>query len=100
MTSGALILWIRIVLVFTSICVTAVPIIYAGAPWRTRLLGRLFMMQAVAFALATDIRVVFIFWKPTSMLINFWVTAITLTLVAIASGALAVLIWTMRHPRR
>lgn len=89
---GALLLWIRIVATITSICVTAVPIVFAFAPWRSRLIGRLFMLQSVAFALVFDVRTLFFFWMPKEAYIRFWINAVSLTIAAFASVCLAGLI--------
>lgn len=93
-STQALILWIRIALIVASIFTTAVPVIYSFAPWRTLLLGRLFMYQAISFAVAMDIRVVLLFWKPPSMMwAVYWVNGITISLIAIATASLAIYIW-------
>jgi hypothetical protein len=99
MMTDTLLLWIRVVFVMAAISVTSVPLMYARSAWRTHLLGRLFMLKSIAFAIAIDVRLLFMFWKP-NILIVFWVTAISLTLVAIATASLAILIWNMRRAGR
>lgn len=84
--------------VLTAICVNAVPIIYAFSPWRTRLLGRLFMYQAMAFAFAIDVSVLFILIRP-SIVIRYWISAFEMTLIAGTSFSLAQRIWRMQHPK-
>lgn len=86
---GALLLWIRIVATIASVCVTLVPLVFSFAPWRSRPIGRLFMLQAFGFALAFDVRTMFFFWMPEEAYIRFWINALSLTIVAIAELALA-----------
>ncbi len=97
---NALRTWILIVLTIAALCTTAVPIIYSFSPWRKKLLGRLFMLQAVSFAFATDMSVLFAFWGPRDILIRFWINALMLTMIAISTSALAWLILRMNFPRQ
>lgn len=91
-------LWIRIVLIITAICTTSVPVLYAFSPWRSRLFGRLFMLQAISFAVAMDLSVLLSFWQPKNILIIFWINAIILSGIAASTAALAVMMWVV--PRR
>ena len=92
--------WIRVAGIICAICTTAVPIIYSFSPWRSRALGKLFMLQAISFALAIDISVLFSIWIPTDILVVFWVDAIVLTAVAVSTASLAIFIWRMNAPNR
>lgn len=91
--------WIKVVTIVAAVCTTSVPVIYSFSPWYRSMLGRLFMMKALSFALAMDLSVVFMFWKPSNILILFWIDAIVLTIIAGSTAALAVLIWKMNHPK-
>lgn len=82
-------LWIRIVAVIASVCTTTLPIVYSTFPWRTRLIGRLFMLQTMSLALTVDVSTMFAFWKPKDVLIVFWVDALMLTLLAISAILMA-----------
>lgn len=85
--------WIRIVLIVAAICTTAVPLLYSFSPWRSRRLGQLFMLQAVSFAVAIDLSLLFSYWRPKTtednILLLFWVDASVLTMIAISTAALA-----------
>lgn len=96
----ALILWIRIALVYGAISTTAIPIIFSVVPWRTRPIGRLFMIQAIAFASALDIQAVRVFWKPKDMIPVYFVNALTLSCIGVATTALAIYVWRMVRARK
>lgn len=85
--------WLRIVCVIACVTTTAVPVIYAFAPWRTRLFGRLFMLQAVSFAAAIDLITLFAFWRPDNILIVFWVEVIVISGIAVSTLLLTVMMW-------
>lgn len=92
-----LILWIRGCLIVAAAGTNAVPIIYAFAPWRKRLLGKIFMMKAISFAAAMDLTLLFTFWTPTDILVQFWTEAIVLTAIAISTSLQAFMIWQLRR---
>jgi hypothetical protein len=92
--------WIRVVSFITAICTTAVPIIYSFSPWRSRVLGKLFMLQAISFAVAIDVSATFSIWRPSDILVIFWVDAIILTAVAASTASLTIFIWRMNAPNR
>lgn len=92
--------WILAVALITAACTTAVPILYAFSPWRSRKLGRLFMLQALSFAAAIDLSVLFMIWTPPSILVVFWANALMLTAIAVSTSALATLMWKMNHPKK
>lgn len=92
--------WIRVCLWVAAICTTLVPAIYSLSPWYRSLLGRAFMVQAIAFAMIVDITLIFSYWKPDSqadILVRFWVNAVLLTIVAGATLMLAISIWLLNH---
>ena len=97
--------WIRACLVLAAIFTTAFPVLYLFSPWHSTKLGRLLMLQAVAFALAIDLTLLFQFWVPVNVLIVFWMNAAVFFLIAIATGALTIMLWRTNHrkvdhPRR
>jgi hypothetical protein len=89
--------WILICVVLAAMGATAVPIIYSFSPWRSRRLGQIFMLKAVSFAAALDMTVVFAFWTPHNILIEFWVEAIVFSAIAVSTSAQAFLIWQLRR---
>lgn len=92
--------WIRVVTIIAALATTSVPVIYSLSPWRTHKLGRLFMYQGIAFAMALDLSAVFQIWRPKDILVLFWTDVIVLTVIAAATSALAILILSMNVPRR
>lgn len=92
--------WIRVVAVIASICTTSVPVLYSFLPWRIHRIGKLFMAQAISFAVAMDLTTLFAFWTPSDILVVFWVDAVVLTLIACSTAALTVATWSMRFLKR
>jgi hypothetical protein len=88
--------WIRVVALIAATCTTMVPILYLFFPWRSRLIGRIFMLQALSFAAVIDLSTLFSFWHPDDILLVFWIDAIVLTAVAVSTFAFAVLLWSVR----
>lgn len=80
-------MWIRVVVLITAVCTTSLPILYAFFPWRSRPIGKVFMMMAISFALAMDLSAVFSYWKPTNanVLWIFWADVVVLTGIAMSS---------------
>jgi hypothetical protein len=58
------------------------------------------MLQAVAFATAMDLSTFLTFWKSVPILILFWVDVLVMTFIAVATAALAWLMWRMNHPKK
>jgi len=88
-------MWIRIVMIITSAAVTSFPVIYSFSPWRSRQLGRLLMLQAVSFAFAFNLTVLFSFWRPKDRLVIFWIDLTILTPIAISTSLLTWWVWKM-----
>lgn len=89
--------WIFAALCMAALGSTLVPILYSFSPWRSRVLGKLFMLQAVFFAVSLDFTVIFSFWTPANILVDFWVEFITFTGIAISTFALTIKIWLLNH---
>jgi hypothetical protein len=83
--------WIRVVVIVTAICTTAVPVLYSFFPWRSRPIGILLMVESISFALAMDLSALFTIWKPSDILIVFWIDAVMLTAIAVSTAAMAYL---------
>lgn len=94
------ILWIRIFVVGAAICATSVPVIYAFYPWRTRGLGKVFMLQAFTFAVTMDISALFSFWRPRNLLFVFIVDLLILLGIGVSTLTMALFIWKLNHPRK
>lgn len=84
--------WLIGMLTIAGFFSTAFPIVYSFSPWYKSRLGRALMIQAIAFALALDLTLIFHFWTPTNILVIFWTNAVIFTLIA---GATAYLTWKM-----
>lgn len=93
-------MWILICTIVAAVGTTAVPVLYAFSPWRSRRLGQLFMLQAVAFAMAIDLTVLFEIWRPINILVLFWVNAVVFTFIASSTSALAIFMWRLNHPSK
>jgi len=91
--------WIQACLAIAAVFTTAFPFLYLFSPWYSTKLGRLLMLQAVAFALAIDMTLLFQFWVPVNVLIIFWMNAFVFFLIAIATGALTIMLWHTNHKK-
>ena len=58
------------------------------------------MLQAVAFALAIDLTLLFHFWTPSSILLILWINALVFTMVASSTFALTVMMWKANRKNR
>lgn len=92
--------WILICVFVAAVGSTAVPILYAFSNWRARRLGQLFMLQAVAFAIAIDFTFLFNIWTPKSILVLFWLNALVFTFIAASTTALTWYMWKLNHPKK
>jgi uncharacterized membrane protein YfcA len=90
--------WIRIVQLITCVAVTSFPILYSFTPWRTRPVGKILMLQGIAFATAMDVSSIISYWRPTNIILVFWIYAFILTFVAVATSLLSVLVVRMNRP--
>ena len=99
MTSEAqdLLRWIQTCLAFAAFFSTAFPLLYLFSPWYKTKLGRVLMLQAVAFALAIDLTLIFQFWTPSNIYVILWTNVVVFTLIAIATGLLTWGMWRINH---
>jgi hypothetical protein len=86
-------MWIRVVLIIAAVCTTSVPVLFAFTPWRSRLIGKLFMTQAISFAVAMDLSALFSIWQPKNILVVFWVDAVVLSAIAISTFLFTAWLW-------
>lgn len=87
-----LIFWVKFFLVAAAIPTTAFPILYALTAWSKSWLGRALMFQAVAFAFAVDINLVFRLYKFESVEFRYWLGILAYALISLGTAALT---WTM-----
>lgn len=92
--------WIQACLIVAAFFTTLFPVIYLIFPWHTTRLGRLLMLQAVSFALALDITLLFSFWMPGDFLFIFWTNAVVFTLIAISSALLTAMLWKLNRDNK
>lgn len=90
--------WIRIVLLITCVAVTSFPILYSFTPWKSRPVGRLLMFQGIAFAVAVDVSYAMAYWRPLDILVLFWINAIILTLISLATSLMSIWVVRMNRP--
>lgn len=83
-------LMIVVFLGIAAFCTTAFPALYLLFPWKSTLLGKLLMLQGVAFALAMDATLLFWFWVPDNIQLILWLNVFVFGLIAVATGALTV----------
>ena len=92
--------WLLVVVVIAAVGATSFPVIYSFSPWHKHLIGRLLMLQGVAFAGALDTTVLFAFWMPQEILVVFWIQAVIFTAIAGSTLALTWGLWRMNHPKK
>lgn len=79
---------------------TLFPVLYSFSPWRSTRVGQLLMFQAIAFALAIDVTLLFQYWAPMDhILVIFWVNLLVFAALAASTGALTFMMWKMNHPQ-
>jgi hypothetical protein len=54
------------------------------------------MLQAVTLAITIDLSTLFSFWHPKDVRVLFWVDTIVISLIAISTLAMTMLMWKMR----
>jgi hypothetical protein len=94
--------WMVLILIFAiiaAICTTAFPILYAFYPWRSTILGKMLMLQALAFALAMDGTVIFNLWMP-NLIVGVIVEVVVFGMIAASTASLTVLMWRANHVSR
>jgi len=92
--------WLLVMVVIAAVGATAVPVLYSFLPWKKHQIGPPFMLQAVSFAGALNITVLFAFWRPKDILIIFWVQALLFTAIAVSTSTLVLVTIRMRYPKR
>lgn len=87
--------WITLALAIAAICTTTLPLLYAFSTkmWYRTAMGRAFMAQSVALALAIDLTLLLRFWDDRPLYSGRILTALVLTLVATTSAGLTLLVW-------
>lgn len=93
-----LLMWIRAFTFAAAACTTSVPVLYSFYPWRSKRFGQLFMLQAVAFAIALDTSAIFSVWRPKNIAIVFFADLGFLTLIGASTAGLAIQMWRITHP--
>lgn len=82
--------WILVCVIVAAIGTTAVPILYSFFPWRSRPIGKLFMLQSISYALAIDLTVLFFLWPTDNILVLFWINAAVFTFISMTSISMAI----------
>jgi hypothetical protein len=100
MNVDTLMVLIFVFALIAATCTTAFPILYAFFPWRSSLLGKMLMLQAVAFALAMDGTVIFQIWEPSNIVIGFLIEVVVFGMIAFSTASLTVLMWKANHTNR
>lgn len=50
--------------------------------------------------MAMDLSALFSIWKPNDVLVVFWTDAVVLSAIAGSTASLALLMWSMNHPKK
>jgi len=79
----------RTFLFIAAVCTTLVPVVFAFSEWNQSPLGRVFMLQAVAFAAAVDTVALFRFWRPDGTNTVITVYAIMFGLISVGTASVA-----------
>ncbi|MGW8179614.1 MAG: putative phage holin [bacterium] len=97
--------WVTACLSVAAIATTSVPVLYSLSGWHRTHIGRAFMAQSIAFALAIDVTLLFRFWHPHPHWLIVVVTAMLFTAIAITTSGISFLVWKynifdhMKEPR-
>lgn len=89
--------WLLGILVFTAICTTAFPALYAFSPWYRSILGRMIMLRGIALAMIIDLTLLFKFWIPENDILLFAMSLGSFGLVAVSSIILTFELWVLNH---
>lgn len=92
--------WIRVVGIIAMLGSISFPVIYAFSPWKKTPLGKIMMLLGVTLAFALVMSMAFSFWRPTNILIVFWVNAAMLTAIAISTSSLSWQVWKLNYARK
>ena len=79
--------WVHLCLVVAAVCTTAFPVLWSFSRWWSTTLGRLLMLQAVAFATAVDLTLLFQHWHVPHQhyYTVLWVQAFILSWIALST---------------
>lgn len=89
--------YIRICLWVAALCATAFPLLYLFSPWHGSKIGRVVMLQGIAFSLAIDRALLFQYWVPSDNMVRFWINAFVLSLITVASASLTGVLWATNY---
>lgn len=95
-----LIHWLRVSLIVAAISTTLFPLLYFLTRWYRSVIGRVLMLQSISFAAAVDVTVVFQYWRPHSILLQFWIEVVIFSFIALASAALTLTLLHAQFKRR
>lgn len=93
-------LWVHVCLVVAAVSTTTFPMLYCFSPWSASGLGRVLMLQGIAFAAAMDLTAIFSFWAPIHHIeLALIINAVVFTFIAASTGALTIMLWRLQHER-
>jgi len=93
-------LWVLGCVVLASFFTTLFPAMYLFSAWTSTPLGRILMLQGIAFALAIDLTLTFAFWRPDNIHVVLFVNAFVFTFIAASTGALCVMLWRANYSKK
>src|SRR6478736_7548462 len=92
--------WIHVAIYVAAASTSMVPILYSFSRWRSRIIGQLFMFQAMSFAFAIDLTLLLTVWQPKNIQIDFWLQMMSLTAISVSTIALSFKMWSLNHPKK
>ena len=90
---------LNVVLLITAICATSFPVMYLFCPWWTTSLGRILMLHGFALALALDTTLILRYWRPSDILIGFWIEIAIFSLIAVANALMTTWLWRLNFSK-
>lgn len=84
--------WIPVSLCVAAFFSTLFPVLYMFSAWYKTSLGRVLMFQALAFAAAIDVTLLFQFWRPT-LAVALVVNTVVFSTIAVSTALLSILLW-------
>lgn len=86
-------LFVDFCVIMAALGTTAIPTVYAFTPWRTRVLGKMFMLNSVLFAMTIDLTAILYIWKLEDTTMALWLRALRFGFIACATAVVAWWIW-------
>ena len=84
---------IGVFLWIAAISTTSFPVLYSFSGWKKTYLGRILMMQAIAFAFAVNLTLLTHYWTPFNLQVRLWFFIFAFGFIAVSTACLTYLLW-------